>query len=272
MTEDAPSNKLAEIMRAAAARMRSEFDESTAFRHRPEKGRSRERILCDFIGPRVPGHVVTAHSAEIVAASGAVSPQCDVVLFDRSTPPLLDMEDYRIIPNECVYGVIEVKSSLNKTELQSACEAIRKVKAMPKTAYYPVSSYQMYNIHGTRYEHLPTLGLIFAFNGSAITTLGDHLWEWSREHPPNERPDGVYILGGGHLQWTSPENGLIDLYPSPGCGLLAFDKPESGTSLFPFMLHLSTLLTQASMWPLNLNDYAAEAPLGVVGKRFISPP
>lgn len=93
------TNKLAAVLGAAAKRMRADFDESQAFKHRPEAGKIREAILCDFIAPRVPGHIKTAHSAEIATAFGDVSGQCDVVLLDRSTPPILDTETYRIIPN-----------------------------------------------------------------------------------------------------------------------------------------------------------------------------
>jgi Domain of unknown function (DUF6602) len=58
------------------------------------------------------------------------------VIFDRSTPPFLDMVSYRKLPNECVYGVIEVKSNLDKTQLLKACRLIERVKRLPKTAFH----------------------------------------------------------------------------------------------------------------------------------------
>src|SRR5258708_38204788 len=153
-----PTTKLAEVLDAAAKRMRADFEASKAYAHRAETGKSREGIFCDFIGPRVPGHIKVAHSAEIAATSGDISGQCDVVLHDRSTPPILDTGTYRIIPNECVYGVIEVKSTLDKPQLLSACEDMRQLKAMPKTAYFPPAAYSPYGLHGRSYEYLPTLG------------------------------------------------------------------------------------------------------------------
>lgn len=258
------TNKLAEVLGNAAKRMRADFMASQAYSHRAEAGKSREAILCDIIGPRVPGHVKVAHSAEIATAAGDVSGQCDVVLFDRSTPPILDTETYRIIPNECVYGVIEVKSSLDKTQLLDACESIRQVKGMPKTAYHPVGIYHQYSAHGKKYDHLPTLGLIFAFGGSDIATLGQHFWEWCNDREPWERPDGVYVLGGGFLAWTDPDDdGTYDLYPQSSAGLAVVRPSPEGDVLFNFVLRINTNLAQAGMWPLRLNDYAASAPHGV---------
>ncbi|WP_353962421.1 hypothetical protein [Streptomyces albidoflavus] len=39
--------------------------------------------------PRVPGHIEVFHNAEIISAAGTRSAQRDLVLADRSTPPLL---------------------------------------------------------------------------------------------------------------------------------------------------------------------------------------
>ncbi len=248
-------------------RVRAEFEQTKIFTHRAEAGGAREALVRSFIAPRIPGHVQAAHSGEIATAGGEVSPQCDVVLFDRSTPPLFDAETYRIIPNECVYGVIEVKTSLDKTELLSACEKIRQVKALPKTAYAPPNMYTPFNIHGRTYDHMPTLGMIFAYGGSKIDTLAQHFWDWCDGRESEERPDGVWVLGEGYIQWTSPVNGLVDLYPQPGAGMLALKAPENDI-LFPFLLHLNSVLTHASMWPLDLYEYAGSSPLGQVVRVF----
>jgi hypothetical protein len=212
---------------------------------------------------------MTAHSGEIITASGDTSRQCDVILFDRNTPPLLDTADYRIIPNECVYSVIEVKSSLGKSELLSSCEALRELKAMPKTAHVPSRGlHSPYKAHGRGYWQLPTLGLIFAYGGSKITTLSEHLWEWCESRSPEERPDGVYVLGEGFLRWTRPENGLVDPCPQPGAGLIAFHPDDGEDVLFPMMLHLTVLLARASMWPLDFTAYAGQSDLGIVGRVY----
>jgi hypothetical protein len=71
------------------------------------------------------------------AVNGGVSRQCDITIAEPSTPPFWDEGDYRIVPAECVYGVIEVKASLDSTELEKAWRLIADVKALPKTADFP---------------------------------------------------------------------------------------------------------------------------------------
>jgi hypothetical protein len=115
---------------------------------------------------------------------------------------------------------------------------------------------------------MPTLGLIFAYGGSKITTLSEHLWEWCESRSPEERPDGVYVLGEGFLRWTRPENGLVDPYPQPGAGLIAFHPDDGEDVLFPMMLHLTVLLARASMWPLDFTAYAGQSDLGIVGRVY----
>jgi hypothetical protein len=99
-------------------------------------GTVRQEIVRGFVAPFLPRHVAIVNSAELTTADRKGSTQCDLVIFDRSTPPFLDMVSYRKLPNECVYGVIEVKSNLDKTQLLKACRLIERVKRLPKTAFH----------------------------------------------------------------------------------------------------------------------------------------
>ena len=83
----------------------------------------------------MPGTVEVVHNAEIITATGESSRQCDIVIVDKNTPKLRDIKSHRIIPVECVYGVIEVKSRLTSPELIKACENIATVKRLPRNAY-----------------------------------------------------------------------------------------------------------------------------------------
>jgi hypothetical protein len=194
-----------------------------------------------------------------------VSPQCDIVIADRDVPPLLGSKTYRILPNECVYGVIEVKTGLNQTTLLEACELIKTVKSDPKKAFYPnPGPYGSRTAYGADYPYCPTAGMIFAFDGADIVTLGKHLLKWCSARGPEVRPDSVWILGKGFLLWTNPGNGLIDPSPEQGSGLVAVRAPENEDILFPFVLHLSLHFTTAWMPPLRLMDYAGQTGMGRV--------
>jgi hypothetical protein len=174
-----PENSLSSIMHAAAMRMRAEFMSSRAYLHRGESGTARQQILADFLARYLPHHVKAFNSAELITIDGDVSPQCDIVIADRDVPPLLGSKTYRILPNECVYGVIEAKTGLNQSTLLDACELIKRVKSYPKSAFYPnPGPYGSRTAYGNNYPYCPTSGMIFAFDGTDITTLGKHLLKW----------------------------------------------------------------------------------------------
>lgn len=124
-------------MASVAKRMREEFEETAVVNHRGGKGASREDIVRDFVARYLPRSAEATGRGEIITADGQVSPECDIMIVDRSTPPLMDSRDFRIVPAECVHGVIEVKSRLDGRELLDACEKIQAVKSLPKTAYGP---------------------------------------------------------------------------------------------------------------------------------------
>jgi hypothetical protein len=123
------------VLASVANKMLADFNASSVAKHSGSKGTVREaQLLSNYLRKYLPRNVIAEHSGEVVAANGAVSGQCDIVIVDPSTPPFWDDEDYRIVPAECVYGVIEVKSSLDASELRKAWKQIARVKALPKTA------------------------------------------------------------------------------------------------------------------------------------------
>ncbi|MER7515923.1 DUF6602 domain-containing protein [Streptomyces sp. NPDC126499] len=256
-------NRLAGVLHSVAKRMRADFEQSKEFQHRAETGSSRELLAQKVLASRVPGHTEVLQSCEIITASGETSPQCDIVIVDRSTPPLTDLQGYRILPNECVYGVVEVKTTLNRAELRDACQKIQKVKALSKTAYYPTPGYQRTRTtYGKTYPYTPTVGMIFAFDSIDLITLGNHFAEWCANVEPEERPDSIWILGKGYFVWTDPKSGLINPSPEHRSGLLALEPWQDEDVLLPLTLHLNQHFATAWMPPFRLADYAGQHPLG----------
>jgi hypothetical protein len=261
-------NRISQILHSAAGRMRADYDQSRAFDHRAETGTVRQEIVCNFLEPFLPGHVRVVNSAELITADREGSPQCDVVIFDRSTPPFLEMVSYRKLPNECVYGVIEVKSDLDKPQLLDACNKIERVKRLPKVAFHrgqmPKRSREVYR---TTYEdYCPTVGMIFAFDSTDLRTLGQHLLDWCNEREPEFWPDSVWVLGRGYLVWTHSETGEPNPFPDLGYGLLPVSPGASGEDiLFPLAMCLNTYFSTAWMQPLDLWRYAGTDGMGTPG-------
>ncbi|MFE2939040.1 DUF6602 domain-containing protein [Streptomyces sp. NPDC059255] len=260
--------KLRVILSSVAKRMRADFDQSKVFKHNGEAGTSREVLVKNFLSSYLPAHVEAVHNAEIVTSSGEVSSQCDIVVVDRGALPLTSLEGYRIIPNECVYGLIEVKTNLAKVDLIDACNKISKARQMEKTAYRKVPNpiRRTTTAYGRTYDHFPTSGIIVAFESGKLETLGNHLMEWCSTRQVHEWPDSVWVLGKGILQWRGKENGLLERTPSPGASLVQIDAWEGDDVLLPLALHLNVHFSEAWMHPLNLMPYAGSTPLGTISR------
>lgn len=205
-------------MAAVAARMWADFEASTNARHAGAKGSTRETMLRrEFLDRYLSSSVGVLGSSEIVDSVGSVSGQCDIVLVDPRTPPLWDGEDHRIVPAECVYAVIEVKSHLSTSELRSAFDSIRRVKALTRTAYRPqlAGLERTQEIRGERREVTPVFGHIFAYQGAKIETLGEALAQLVSEEPNrNLWPDSVFVLDQGLIAWEHAPTHSIHLLPS----------------------------------------------------------
>ncbi|MGW7606316.1 DUF6602 domain-containing protein [Streptomyces sp. NPDC054766] len=262
--------KLGRILSSVAKRMHADFEQSRNFSHNGESGTSREALVREFLASYLPAHVETVHNAEIVTASGETSPQCDIVLTDRGTPPFTTLNGYRILPNECVYGVVEVKTKLDKAQLVDACDKISKLRRMSKNSYRPAPGLipRKTLAYGKVYDFFPTSGIIVAFDSLKLETVGGHLMEWCQTRPPAEWPDSVWVLGRGNLQWQNPDNGLLERSPEPGSLLVQVDADVSQDILLALALHLNIHFSDAWMHPLDLIPYAGATRLGKISRRW----
>lgn len=103
--------------------------------HDPELGRLNEthlvRLLRTYLPPKI------GIGTGFIASGGdkpKQSPQCDIVLYDTlNNAPLYKSDSWSIYPVEIVYGVIEVKTKLNKRELEDAFRKCASIREMAKT-------------------------------------------------------------------------------------------------------------------------------------------
>jgi len=105
---------------------------SSSIKHRGERGRQREAGLSDFLGEHLPG-AYGVGTGEIVSFSGAeVSPQCDVIIYDRLRMPILGRSELvQQVPMEAVYSVIECKSTIDATALSNTQTKFSKIRGLP---------------------------------------------------------------------------------------------------------------------------------------------
>ena len=85
---DAPAvaGALQARLTTVAQKLRADFTATAHTRHPGSRGTEREEVVARYLRPYLPLSVEILHNAEIITAAGKSSPQCDLVIVDRSTP------------------------------------------------------------------------------------------------------------------------------------------------------------------------------------------
>ncbi len=140
-----------ELFQKAADKLHADFEESRVVPHAGVKGGEAEKLVRKFLNDHLPGRF-RAGSGFIVDRKDTVSRQTDVIIYDALNCPVYRVsEEGGVYPSDNVAGVVEVKSSLNKAELDNAWEKVASVKALHKTPEPDMGSFITTN----------TLGLVF---------------------------------------------------------------------------------------------------------------
>lgn len=89
------------------------------------------------------------------------------------------------------FGVIEVKTFLDKKNLIDGCEKIYTAKRLPKKAYLPSPLTMTRTAYGKEYDYIPTAGVILAMDGLEMQTLGQHFADWRKDRDLTDVPDSI---------------------------------------------------------------------------------
>lgn len=71
----------------------------------------------------------------VITANDTCSTQCDIVIYDSSTAPLIQSNLTQFFPIEIVRGICEIKSTLDKKAFKEALIKLSKIKAMSEELY-----------------------------------------------------------------------------------------------------------------------------------------
>ena len=105
--------------------------------HPGVKGSVLEILVRQLFKPLLPADVGVG-TGQIIDSAGSLSPQIDVILYDRSIlPPILFDESFGIFPVDAALYAIEVKTTLTRQEIQSAHD---NAKALYQLRYLQTSA------------------------------------------------------------------------------------------------------------------------------------
>lgn len=181
-------------LQAAAKKMQIDFDDVTSqIQHQGEKGSSREEILLKYLRNYIPSKY-QMNNGVLIDANGTQSRQQDLVIYDSFNSPLLiNMDSTKMIPIESVYATIEVKSTLNKIELNKCVKNIKSVKDL---IHNPLENFIS-----------PTAGFVFAFtSATSLESLLGNLIEANKDVEKSKQISLICVLDKGIILNVSKDN------------------------------------------------------------------
>ena len=253
---------LEQTFKGIKEKMLIDFTEiSSQVKHRPSKGSIREReVIKEYLEKYLPGNIGISNG-ECISTDGTVSSECDIILYEKNTTPYLVHKDgYQVFPIECVYGVIEVKSKLNKNELKDSIAKIKKIKSMSKVAYEEQKGpvIQSTNLYGKKWSFFPTIGIIFAFDSIKLETLKKHFVPMQENIALEKQIDSLWVLNKGMIIHRN-NNGTIEFAPNPDTSpkIIISDNP-----LLLLTVHLQSLMSSGWLPRFKIIKYLEGSDYG----------
>lgn len=196
----AESPTVADLFRTAANRLRVDFEgfRQTNF-HNAGTGAEVEGVLRKFLDAHLPRRFEST-SAILIDAENNVSRQTDIAVYDALNSPVYRTSGVQqILPIDHVAAVIEVKTSLNKTELADAYTKIASCKALKKKQLTDADM----TLIGGPLRGVGTLGIVFAFDSStSLETLAQNAKELNIQYDSNLWPDLIAVFDKGVIAYS----------------------------------------------------------------------
>jgi len=99
-------------------------------KHALTKGVEAERALADLLVSVLPGRYL-AGKGFVIDSMGVQSNEVDLIVLDQlHTARLFDFRAFELVPIEAAVACIEVKTTLDKSELDSTFERFQKIQTM----------------------------------------------------------------------------------------------------------------------------------------------
>jgi hypothetical protein len=162
--------------------------------HYLTSGTANEIILRDFLSTLTSGKYEVGQGFICdPTRPDSVSKQCDILVYDRHTYPLVYSEgEVKVVFPQSVRILIEVKTRLDKTRLAEALENIRVAREM----------------------NFQINGVVFSYEGTSVDTVVRNLQRYHQELPAKTAPIAILLLDKGAIihSWPGTLTGGGDTY------------------------------------------------------------
>ncbi len=192
--------KIHELISQAGKHLRNEFENLKQTNpHYGERGTESEIILTKFLNDHLPKRF-SADTGLIIDYENQISSQIDVIVYDALNSPIYRKgPKVSIIPIDNVAVAIEVKSKLNKPQLEDAAQKIASVKKLKKSPLTPVDQ----PVTFSNFINTSTLGVVFAYETDrTLETLAKNLLDINNTIPSNLWLDLIVVLDKGLVNYA----------------------------------------------------------------------
>jgi hypothetical protein len=169
--------------------------------HYGTAGTETENLLNKFLNNHLPRRFA-ATTGFAIDTEDNISHQCDTLIYDAENSPVYRAGENlqaQILPSDSIAAVIEIKSNLNKKELQDAAEKIASVKKLKRS---PISN-QDQQVNFSNRISIAGLGVVFAYTSdTTLKTLAKNLREINQSHPKSQWIDLIVVLGKGIISYV----------------------------------------------------------------------
>jgi hypothetical protein len=243
----------------AQSEMLIAFEKSKDVKHPRDVGDIRESILRKFLSDSgyLPNrYAVSRTSIRVASTTGHISKEMDILLYDPvDSIRLMGRESsYEVFPIESAYGVIQVKSRLNRDEIRSGLDNLASFKRLKR----------QHTTSGGFYIGVGAppvnrgFGVLFAYDSDLkwmdiITEVED----FASKNPNSVWCNAVVILNRGIIIHGEENTGKFDNAGIDGIkNLRMFGMPDrQGQCLFQFHSILLYLLKNTSTHGPILESY-----------------
>lgn len=210
--------------------------------HPGKRGDVAERHFITVLRQYLPNRY-SVDSAIVLDSKGKTSDQLDIVIYDRQyTPTLLDQHEHKYVPAEAVYGVLEVKPTINRRHLGYAADKAASVRRLHRTSV-PIP-----NASGKDYDPRPQIDFIAGLVAKKIDWMDGFgaAFDRSLRELAGPRRIDCCLAVDGHC---------FDTFDGPGKPLLG---PRDNALVFFLFRLLKKLQSFATVPAIDWSAYAAE--------------
>lgn len=237
-------------------------EDSKKLIHPGEFGTFREMACKEYLRLVIPMSLEIG-TGFLITDKGAVSTQCDLVIYDRNSTPLIqNTENQRFFPIETACAVGEVKSDLNKSQFVEAINKLARTKKLKEEISNPVPIKRQHQgaFDPTNYPYDHIFSILICnkldFNYKNLVNEIDALY--NEDIQPWQKHNIILSISDGLLAYYD-ENDKTMMYPYIGKICLKNRFVTAGSNKICHFHFASSYIfmgtTSASIYYPEISDY-----------------